>query len=54
VAPFWSEIFDLDALTAAAHEIRIKDLSDDNTRIAQRFVTAMENRERDRRGDGEI
>ena len=46
VAPTWSEILDLEALTVGARKVLFEDRSDEHRRVAQRFLTAMENRER--------
>jgi hypothetical protein len=46
VAPTWSGILDLEALAACARNILVEDVSDENKQLAQRFLTAMQNRER--------
>jgi predicted KAP-like P-loop ATPase len=49
VAPTWSGILDLDALAACARNILIEGISEEDKQIARRFLTAVENRERDER-----
>jgi hypothetical protein len=46
VAPTWSGILDLDALGACARQMVGGSLSDESKQAAQRFLTAMLNRER--------
>jgi hypothetical protein len=46
VSPTWSKILDLDALAACAREMLIDDLSDQDRGTAQRFLAAMQNRDR--------
>jgi hypothetical protein len=48
VAPIWSTILDLDALAASARKILIESSPEKHKQIAERFLTAMQNRERDR------
>jgi hypothetical protein len=46
VAPTWSEILDLDVLVGCAQKILAEELPEEDKRIAQRFLTAMQNRGR--------
>jgi hypothetical protein len=46
VAPIWSTILDLAALQASAQKIPTENSLDEHKQIAQRFLTAMHNRER--------
>jgi len=46
VAPIWSTILDLEALQTAAWKILSQNSTDELSQTAQRFLTAMQNRER--------